>query len=54
MTQQRVMLTYQAALLAVAVVLLYFALPYGLGNPVAVLGLAIIAAVAERGRVQPR
>src|SRR5262249_30504589 len=51
MTQQRVMLAYQAVLLGVALTLLYFALPYGLGSPAAVIGLAVIAAVAERGRV---
>jgi hypothetical protein len=50
-TQQRIMLAYQGALLVVALVLLFFALPYGLGSPVAVLGLALIAAIAERSRV---
>jgi putative nucleotidyltransferase with HDIG domain len=52
MTQQRIMLVYQGALLAVALVLLFFAIPYGLGSPAAVLGLAAVAAVAERGRVR--
>jgi putative nucleotidyltransferase with HDIG domain len=45
------MLIYQASLIVVALVLLYFALPYGLGSPAAVIGLAVIAAIAERGRV---
>ena len=45
------MLAYQGALLGVALTLLYLALPYGLGSPAAVIGLAVIAAIAERGRV---
>lgn len=51
MSQQREMLAYQGALLAVALVLLFFAMPYRLGNPAAVIGLAVVAAIAERGRV---
>jgi putative nucleotidyltransferase with HDIG domain len=51
MTQLRVMLAWQSALLAVALVLLALAIPYGLGSPAAVLGLAAVAAIAERGRV---
>ncbi|HUY71006.1 MAG TPA: HD-GYP domain-containing protein [Gaiellaceae bacterium] len=46
------MLRYQAALLASALALLAISVPRGLGNPFAVLGLAVVAALAERGRVQ--
>jgi putative nucleotidyltransferase with HDIG domain len=46
-----VMVRYQAVLLAISIVLFGFSLPYGVGNPYAVLALAIVAAVAERGRV---
>ena len=46
------MLAYQGVLLVFALLLLVLALPYGLGNPIAVVGLALVAAVAERGRVQ--
>ena len=48
----KVMLVYQGALLATALVLFVLALPYGLGDPLAVLGLALVAAIAERGRVR--
>jgi putative nucleotidyltransferase with HDIG domain len=48
----RLMLAYQGVLFCVALALLILALPKGLGNPLAVLGLAVVAAVAERGRVQ--
>jgi len=43
---------YLAALAFAAVVLFYFAFGYGLGNATAVVGLACVAAVAERGRVR--
>ena len=46
------MLAYQAVLLVFTLLLLLLALPHGLGNPIAVVGLALVAAVAERGRVQ--
>ncbi len=46
------LLAYQAILVLLAVVLLVLALPKGLGNPLAVLGLAAVAAIAERGRVR--
>jgi putative nucleotidyltransferase with HDIG domain len=48
----KALIAYQAALAVVASVLLYFAIPYGIGNAPAVLGLALVAAVAERGRVR--
>jgi HD-GYP domain-containing protein (c-di-GMP phosphodiesterase class II) len=47
-----VMLRYQALLAAVALGLLALALPYGLGDFLAVAALATVAAVAERGRVR--
>src|SRR5215212_11201822 len=43
---------YQAALASTAVVLCYFAFDHGLRNSTAVIGLACVAAVAERGRVR--
>src|SRR5690349_19697598 len=43
---------YQAILLLLTGVLLAFALPWGVGSPLAVVFLAVIAAVAERGRVR--
>jgi putative nucleotidyltransferase with HDIG domain len=43
---------YQAALVVVALTMLGLALHHGLGNVFAVAGLAIVAAVAERGRVR--
>jgi len=46
------MLAYQGTLLAVALTLLGLAWTRGVGNPFAVLGLAVVAAVAERGRVR--
>ena len=46
------MLRFQVALLAGALALLAISVPRGLGNPFAVLGLAAVAALAERGRVQ--
>src|ERR1700761_526595 len=46
------MQAYQAALVGLAAVLLGFGLSYGLGNPYAVGGLAVVAAMAERGRVR--
>src|SRR5262249_19705753 len=46
-----VMVKYQLGLLAAALVLFGFALPYGFGNPYAVIALAVVAAIAERGRV---
>jgi putative nucleotidyltransferase with HDIG domain len=48
----RRMQAYQAALIGTAVVLFVLALPSGLGNPFAVVGLAVVAALAERGRVR--
>jgi putative nucleotidyltransferase with HDIG domain len=45
-------LVYQGILALVAITLFIVALPHGIGNPVAVAGLALIAAVAERGRVR--
>jgi HD-GYP domain-containing protein (c-di-GMP phosphodiesterase class II) len=47
-----VMLLYQGALLAVAAILLVLAWKHGFGDPLAVLGLAAVAALAERGRVR--
>src|SRR5581483_2075307 len=43
---------YQAALIALGGLLAALAWPYGLGNPVATAGLALVAAIAERGRVR--
>jgi putative nucleotidyltransferase with HDIG domain len=43
---------YQAVLVVIAAVLVVFAVPYGIGNPYAVLGLAAVAAVAEQSRVR--
>jgi putative nucleotidyltransferase with HDIG domain len=43
---------YQASLAVAATVLCYFAFGFGLGSPTAVVGLACVAAVAERGRVR--
>ena len=48
----RVMVAYQAALIALAASLLGLAWHRGPGNLFAVLGLALVAALAERGRVQ--
>ncbi len=52
MTARTKMLVYQGALVATALILFVLALPYGLGDPLAVLGLAAVAAIAERGRVR--
>jgi putative nucleotidyltransferase with HDIG domain len=49
---RRRMLIYQAALFVTVLVLFVLALPYGLVSPLAVFGLAVVAAIAERGRVQ--
>ncbi len=46
------LLAYQLALATVALVLFALAFPYGLGSALAVLGLAVVAAIAERGRVR--
>src|SRR5581483_10253974 len=43
---------YQAALIALGGLLAALAWPYGLGNGVATAGLALVAAIAERGRVR--
>src|SRR5262249_32677004 len=43
---------YQAGLLIVALSLAWVAFAHGLGNPVAVAGLAATAALAERGRIR--
>jgi putative nucleotidyltransferase with HDIG domain len=51
MTARR-LFAYQGGLIAAALVLFVLALPSGLGNPYAVLGLAVVAAVAERSRVR--
>ncbi len=48
----RAVVAYQCVLLLLTALLLAAALPWGLGNPYAVVGLALIAAVAERGRVK--
>src|SRR5271154_2462456 len=45
------MQVYLAGLAGTACVLVLLAVPHGLGNPYAVLGLAAVAALAERGRV---
>jgi putative nucleotidyltransferase with HDIG domain len=45
-------IVYQCALIVTSGALFILALPYGLGDPYAVAGLAIVAAVAERGRVR--
>jgi putative nucleotidyltransferase with HDIG domain len=44
-------IAYLGVLFAVAVGFLVKSIPYGLGSPLAVAGLAAVAAVAERGRV---
>jgi putative nucleotidyltransferase with HDIG domain len=46
------MYRYQTVLIVAASTLCYFAVDYGVGNPTAVIGLACVAAVAERGRVR--
>ena len=46
------MIKYQAALIALASVLLVLAISHGIGDPFAIVALAAIAAVAERGRVR--
>src|SRR5215471_5292150 len=48
----RRVLAYQGILLLLTGVLLVLALPWGVGSPWAVVFLAVIAAVAERGRVR--
>ena len=48
----KVLVGYQACLAGIALALFALALPWGLGSPLAVAGLALVAAVAERGRVQ--
>jgi HD-GYP domain-containing protein (c-di-GMP phosphodiesterase class II) len=48
----RSILAYQSVLLMLGLGLFVVALGRGLGNPFAVLGLAAVAAVAERGRVR--
>src|SRR5262249_2695759 len=47
-----VMLRYQALLAALALTLFALAVPYGIGDPLTVGALALVAAVAERGRVR--
>ena len=49
---RRCIIAYQACLAGLALVLLGLALPSGLGSPLAVAGLAVVAAIAERGRVR--
>ncbi len=46
------MVKYQAALLVTALAFLAVSWSYGIGNVYAVAGLAIVAAIAERGRVR--
>ncbi|HEY4349531.1 MAG TPA: hypothetical protein VGM80_18280, partial [Gaiellaceae bacterium] len=48
----KVILRYQATLLLLTAVLLGLSIPLGLGSLPAVCGLAVVAAVAERGRVR--
>jgi putative nucleotidyltransferase with HDIG domain len=48
----RPVIAYQGVLLLLTASLLVVAVPWGLGNPYAVVGLAVIAAVSERGRVR--
>jgi len=48
----KAVIAYQLVLLLITGVLLSLAVPWGLSNPYAVVGLAIIAAIAERGRVK--
>jgi putative nucleotidyltransferase with HDIG domain len=48
----RLLLAYQAILVLATLALAVLAFPKGLGSPLAVLGLAAVAAVAERGRVR--
>ena len=43
---------YQCALIALACEVFVLSLPYGFGNGAAIAGLAVVAAVAERGRVR--
>src|SRR5579872_4847873 len=50
--QQQRMYAYQGLLLSFALVLFALALQYGLRDAGAVVGLAAVAAVAERGRVR--
>ena len=47
----RLLLAYQGVLALFALVLATLAIPYGLHDPWAVLGLAAVGAIAERGRV---
>jgi putative nucleotidyltransferase with HDIG domain len=47
----RLLLAYQGVLALFAVVLASFAVPYGVDDPWAVIGLAAVGAIAERGRV---
>src|SRR4051794_36326304 len=46
------MLRYQLVLLAGAISLIALAVSWGMGSALAVVGLAVVAAVAERGRVR--
>lgn len=48
----KLLIGYQVCLAVLVSILFVLALPWGLGSPLAVFGLAIVAAVAERGRVQ--
>ena len=48
----KLMLAYQAVLLCLALGLLGAAFTRGLGSPIAVVGLAVVAGLAERGRVR--
>src|SRR6185312_15757826 len=50
-SMRRLMQAYQAVLVALACALIFLASGHGLGNPFAVAGLMIVAAVSERGRV---
>jgi putative nucleotidyltransferase with HDIG domain len=48
----RAVVAYQAVLVVLTAALLALALPWGVGSPYAVIFLAVIGAVAERGRVR--
>jgi HD-GYP domain-containing protein (c-di-GMP phosphodiesterase class II) len=48
----KTLVAYQVGLIGLAVALFLLALPYGIGSPLAVLGLALVSVIAERARVR--